>query len=159
MPEGNKRQVLDSLRQTKLTVKPQQFSVLWDQLPTVGVEEGARTGAVQGGQEVGETGVKEDLLELLLAETVEGRRLGLGTGVPEFVLTPELLERLGRKFPMRLFGKRLLSDGKRKRTSAFDAKSGVVHVTLLEGFLQLVDGLIEIFFNRAELTLGNFFDS
>jgi hypothetical protein len=145
-----KDQVLESLKLTRSTSQPRvlrQFNVRWDRL---GREAGeVRDSSRPQGQ--------SDLLAILMKD--EKNSNGDHTGVPEFVLTPELIEKLGKNFAIRMYGRRLLTEGKRKRSSAYESKSGVIHITVVDGFIQLADGLIELFFKRADVTMGNFFDS
>ena len=155
MPEANQRKVLDVLRKAHVPVKKQEFTLKSEILPALGIErgvpsDGSSTGSLTLNRIPGISAIKEeDIFHFFSSET---------RAVSEFVLTPELVERLSAKFPVRIFGTRVLNDNKRRRTGAFEPRSGIVNVAVADGFLQLVDGLIEIFFRRADLVLGNFFD-
>ena len=155
--DQSKRRVLDALKQTQVVARPAKFEVCWDQLAhATAAWTGTRTIHTTRAITEKETHEPDTLLEMLMSDRKTGYE---ERGVSEFVLTPELVEKLSKDYATRVYGTRFLTEGgKRKRTSAFDTKSGVVQVAMTDGFVQLVDGLIELFFKRIDLTLGNFFN-
>lgn len=82
---------------------------------------------------------------------------------PEWSLSDDDAKALALKYPLRIFGIRAPQDAKRKRGNqgpgviGFNNKSGSYFLILNDGVLQLSNGMIEVFFRRAELTMTDFF--
>ena len=90
--------------------------------------------------------------------------LGTISSASEWIVTEGDLQRLAKTFPVKIFGRRSEASGKRKRGAAgrgalgFDQQSGSYYAEVSDGCLQLSNGLIEIFFTKAELILEGFYD-